>query len=50
MHRDSSLRVELDELATEIDLDIVGRLDSIIQALSHCPSQPTKPTNTQVLP
>ncbi|KAB5571342.1 hypothetical protein PHYPO_G00223950 [Pangasianodon hypophthalmus] len=47
VRRDSSLRVELGELNTEVDLDIVGRLDSIIQALSHCPSQPKKPANTQ---
>ncbi|XP_060783916.1 autophagy-related protein 2 homolog A [Neoarius graeffei] len=47
LRRDSSLRIELDKLTTEIDLDILGRMDGIIQALSHCPSQPTKPTNTQ---
>lgn len=49
VRRDSSLHVELGELTTEVDLDIVGRLESIIQALSHCPSQPKKPANTQVL-
>lgn len=49
VRRDSSLRVELGELTTEIDLDILGRLDSITQALSHCPNQPKKPGNSQVL-
>ncbi|KAF4091423.1 hypothetical protein AMELA_G00036730 [Ameiurus melas] len=47
VRRDSSLHVELGELTTEVDLDILGRLDSIIQALSHCPSPPEKPANTQ---
>ncbi|XP_053361603.1 autophagy-related protein 2 homolog A isoform X1 [Clarias gariepinus] len=47
VRRDSSLRVELGELTTEIDLDILGRLDSITQALSHCPNQPKKPGNSQ---
>ncbi|KAF7707420.1 autophagy-related protein 2 homolog A [Silurus meridionalis] len=47
MRRESSLRVELGELTTEIDLDILGRLDNIIHALSHCPTQPNKPANTK---
>ncbi|XP_047658028.1 autophagy-related protein 2 homolog A isoform X3 [Tachysurus fulvidraco] len=47
VQRDSALHVELGELTTEVDLDIVSRLNNIIQALSHCPSQPKKPTNTQ---
>lgn len=50
VRRDSSLHVELGELTTEVDLDIISRLESIIQALSHNPSQLNKPTNTQVLP
>uniref|UniRef100_A0A4W4GE44 Autophagy related 2A n=1 Tax=Electrophorus electricus TaxID=8005 RepID=A0A4W4GE44_ELEEL len=45
-----SVCVDLGELTTEVDLDTLGRLDSIIQALSHCPSQAAKPTHTQVLP
>lgn len=47
VRRDSSLRVELGDLTTEVDLDTLGRLGSIIQALSHCPSQPSKPAHTQ---
>uniref|UniRef100_A0A8B9H989 Autophagy related 2A n=1 Tax=Astyanax mexicanus TaxID=7994 RepID=A0A8B9H989_ASTMX len=49
VRRDSSLRVELGDLTTEVDLDTLGRLGSIIQALSHCPSQPSKPAHTQSL-
>uniref|UniRef100_A0A4W4GE39 Autophagy related 2A n=1 Tax=Electrophorus electricus TaxID=8005 RepID=A0A4W4GE39_ELEEL len=37
-----SVCVDLGELTTEVDLDTLGRLDSIIQALSHCPSQATQ--------
>uniref|UniRef100_A0A8C2H2S0 Autophagy related 2A n=1 Tax=Cyprinus carpio TaxID=7962 RepID=A0A8C2H2S0_CYPCA len=33
-----SLRVELGELSSELDLDIIGRLDDILQALRHSPS------------
>ncbi|XP_037396470.1 autophagy-related protein 2 homolog A isoform X3 [Pygocentrus nattereri] len=47
VRRDSSVRIELGELTTEVDLDTLGRLDSIIQALSHCPSQPSKPAHMQ---
>ncbi|KAI4893707.1 hypothetical protein NFI96_012162 [Prochilodus magdalenae] len=47
VRRDSSVRIELGELTTEVDLDTLGRLDSIIQALSHCPSQPSKPAHIQ---
>uniref|UniRef100_A0A8C1SZB9 Autophagy related 2A n=1 Tax=Cyprinus carpio TaxID=7962 RepID=A0A8C1SZB9_CYPCA len=38
IRRDSSLRVELGELSSELDLDIIGRLDDILQALRHSPS------------
>uniref|UniRef100_A0A4W4GDZ6 Autophagy related 2A n=1 Tax=Electrophorus electricus TaxID=8005 RepID=A0A4W4GDZ6_ELEEL len=47
VHRECSVCVDLGELTTEVDLDTLGRLDSIIQALSHCPSQAAKPTHTQ---
>ncbi|XP_062856469.1 autophagy-related protein 2 homolog A isoform X2 [Trichomycterus rosablanca] len=47
VHRDSSICVELAELTTEIDLDILGRLNSITQVLSHCPSPPQRPLATQ---
>ncbi|XP_066504657.1 autophagy-related protein 2 homolog A [Hoplias malabaricus] len=47
VRRDSSVRVELCELTTEVDLDTLGRLHSIIQALSHCPNQSSKPSPTQ---
>ncbi|XP_056625183.1 autophagy-related protein 2 homolog A [Triplophysa dalaica] len=44
VRRDSSLQVELGELSSELDLDILGRLEQILQALSHCstPPQSTK--------
>lgn len=44
VRRDSSLRVELGELSSELDLDILGRLEDILQALSHCPSPPQRNT------
>ncbi|KAJ8405135.1 hypothetical protein AAFF_G00321260 [Aldrovandia affinis] len=37
VRRDSAVRVELGELSTELDLDILGRMDSLIQAVSHGP-------------
>uniref|UniRef100_A0A8C1JSM5 Autophagy related 2A n=1 Tax=Cyprinus carpio TaxID=7962 RepID=A0A8C1JSM5_CYPCA len=37
IRRDSSLRIELGELNSELDLDIIGRLEDILQALRHCP-------------
>uniref|UniRef100_A0A671P6I6 Autophagy-related protein 2 homolog A-like n=1 Tax=Sinocyclocheilus anshuiensis TaxID=1608454 RepID=A0A671P6I6_9TELE len=37
IRRDSSLRIELRELNSELDLDIIGRLEDILQALRHCP-------------
>ncbi|KAJ8282805.1 hypothetical protein COCON_G00053240 [Conger conger] len=37
MHRDSTVRVELGELSTEVDLDVLNRLDLLTQALSHGP-------------
>ncbi|XP_047441149.1 autophagy-related protein 2 homolog A [Mugil cephalus] len=39
VRRDSVVRVELAELSTELDLDILSRLGSISKAFSHCPSQ-----------
>lgn len=42
MRRDSSLQVELGELSSELDLDILGRLEHILQALSHCPMPPQR--------
>ncbi|KAJ8338027.1 hypothetical protein SKAU_G00369930 [Synaphobranchus kaupii] len=37
MHRDSTVRVELGELSTELDLDILNRLDLLMQTLNHGP-------------
>lgn len=42
IRRDSSLRVELGELSSELDLDIIGRLEVILQALRHCPASPQR--------
>ncbi|XP_057204911.1 autophagy-related protein 2 homolog A isoform X2 [Triplophysa rosa] len=42
VRRDSSLQVELGELSSELDLDILGRLEHILQALSHCPTPPQR--------
>lgn len=39
VRRDSVVRVELAELSTELDLDILSRLGSLSKAFSHCPSQ-----------
>ncbi|XP_076877879.1 autophagy-related protein 2 homolog A [Brachyhypopomus gauderio] len=47
VHKESSLHVDLGELTAEIDLDTLGRLDSIIRALSHCPSQAPTPAHAQ---
>ncbi|TRY90128.1 hypothetical protein DNTS_031615 [Danionella cerebrum] len=44
VRRESSLRVELGELCSELDLDILGRLEDILQAVSHCPAPPQKHT------
>uniref|UniRef100_A0A671P343 Autophagy-related protein 2 homolog A-like n=1 Tax=Sinocyclocheilus anshuiensis TaxID=1608454 RepID=A0A671P343_9TELE len=42
IRRDSSLRIELRELNSELDLDIIGRLEDILQALRHCPAPKKK--------
>lgn len=42
VRRDSALQVELEELNSELDLDILGRLEYILQALSHCPTPPKR--------
>uniref|UniRef100_A0A8C5E3R7 Autophagy related 2A n=1 Tax=Gouania willdenowi TaxID=441366 RepID=A0A8C5E3R7_GOUWI len=39
LRRDSTVRVELAELSTELDLDILSRLGSISKAFSYCPTQ-----------
>lgn len=44
IRRDSSLRIELGELNSELDLDIIGRLEDILQALRHCPAPPQRNT------
>ncbi|XP_050983369.1 autophagy-related protein 2 homolog A isoform X1 [Labeo rohita] len=44
IRRDSSLRVELAELSSELDLDIIGRLEDILQSLRHCPAPPQRKT------
>ncbi|XP_030620868.1 autophagy-related protein 2 homolog A [Chanos chanos] len=47
VRRDSVVRIELGELTTELDLDILGRLDGLVQALSHCPVQTVGPMHSQ---
>ncbi|XP_051506271.1 autophagy-related protein 2 homolog A-like [Myxocyprinus asiaticus] len=42
VHKDSSLRVELGKLSSELDLDILGRLENILRALSYCPKTPQR--------
>uniref|UniRef100_A0A672MWH0 Autophagy related 2A n=1 Tax=Sinocyclocheilus grahami TaxID=75366 RepID=A0A672MWH0_SINGR len=44
IRRDSSLRIELGELNSELDLDIISRLEDILQALRHCPAPPQRNT------
>lgn len=39
LRRDNVVRVELAELTTELDLDILSRLTSLSRAFSYCPSQ-----------
>ncbi|KAF3693991.1 Autophagy-related protein 2 -like protein A [Channa argus] len=43
VRRDSVVRVELAELTTELDLDILSRLGSLSKAFSYCPTQTTGP-------
>uniref|UniRef100_A0A7N8YPL1 Autophagy related 2A n=1 Tax=Mastacembelus armatus TaxID=205130 RepID=A0A7N8YPL1_9TELE len=43
VRRDSVVRVELAELSTELDLDILNRLESLSKAFSHCPTQTAGP-------
>lgn len=42
------LRIELGELTAELDLDIIGRLDSLSQSLSSTPDSRDSPTKTPV--
>lgn len=48
VRRESVLRVELAELRTELDLDILSRLQMLSKAFSHCPIQTSKPGFVQV--
>lgn len=48
VRRESVLRVELAELRTELDLDILSRLQRLSKAFSHCPTQTSKPGLVQV--
>uniref|UniRef100_A0A8C2XJ07 Autophagy related 2A n=1 Tax=Cyclopterus lumpus TaxID=8103 RepID=A0A8C2XJ07_CYCLU len=43
VRRDSVVRVELAELSTELDLDILGRLGKLSKAFSHCPTHTAGP-------
>lgn len=48
LRRDNVVRVELAELTTELDLDILSRLTSLSRAFSYCPSQSPCRGQTQV--
>uniref|UniRef100_A0A8C5E1K8 Autophagy related 2A n=1 Tax=Gouania willdenowi TaxID=441366 RepID=A0A8C5E1K8_GOUWI len=48
LRRDSTVRVELAELSTELDLDILSRLGSISKAFSYCPTQAAASGPTQM--
>ncbi|KAJ8246974.1 hypothetical protein GJAV_G00257360 [Gymnothorax javanicus] len=37
MQKESNMRIDLGELSTEVDLDVLNRLDLLMQALSHDP-------------
>ncbi|KAM9377347.1 autophagy-related protein 2 homolog A [Pholidichthys leucotaenia] len=43
VRRDSVVRLELAELTTELDLDILSRLGSLSKAFSYCPSHTAGP-------
>ncbi|XP_056294879.1 autophagy-related protein 2 homolog A [Pseudoliparis swirei] len=43
VQRDSVVRVELAELSTELDLDILSRLGKLSKAFSHCPTHTAGP-------
>lgn len=49
VRRESVVRVELAELSTELDLDIISRLGSLSKAFSYCPTQTTGPGLMQVV-
>lgn len=48
LRRESVLRIVLEELTAELDLDIIGRLDGLSQSLSSTPDSRDSPTKTQV--
>uniref|UniRef100_A0A8C4NVQ3 Autophagy related 2A n=1 Tax=Dicentrarchus labrax TaxID=13489 RepID=A0A8C4NVQ3_DICLA len=50
VRRESVVRVELAELSTELDLDVLSRLGSLSKAFSHCPTQTAGPGFIQVEP
>ncbi|XP_068614339.1 autophagy-related protein 2 homolog A-like [Brachionichthys hirsutus] len=43
VRRETLVRVELAELSTELDLDILGRLKNLQKAFSHCPTHTAGP-------
>ncbi|XP_051942118.1 autophagy-related protein 2 homolog A isoform X2 [Hippocampus zosterae] len=45
VRRDSVVRVELEDLSTELDLDILSRLSNLNNAFSCCPAEPAGPDN-----
>ncbi|XP_077588556.1 autophagy-related protein 2 homolog A [Stigmatopora nigra] len=47
VRRESVMRVELEDLSSELDLDILTRLGNLSKAFSHCPAEPTGPDNLQ---
>ncbi|XP_061541277.1 autophagy-related protein 2 homolog A isoform X1 [Phycodurus eques] len=47
VRRDSVVRVELEDLSAELDLDILSRLGNLSKAFSHSPAEPAGPDNLQ---
>ncbi|CAL9707012.1 unnamed protein product [Knipowitschia caucasica] len=47
LRRESVVRIELAELTTELDLDILSRLHNLSTAFSHCPSHSSGSGQTQ---
>lgn len=48
VRRESVVQVELAELSTELDLDILSRLGNLTKAFSHCSTQNAHPGPAQV--
>ncbi|KAK0131055.1 Autophagy-related protein 2 A [Merluccius polli] len=49
VRRDSVVKVELAELSTELDLDVLSRVGNLSRAFSHRPTQTAQPANTPIL-